>query len=64
MAYRHDLAKKYSNSYKYWTPEDEQYLNRLWKQGFTLDQLTPIFKRSSSSILNRLFKTGIFKFIP
>ncbi len=56
-----DKTKKYENSGKKWSEEDDKLLKELFENGVKKSELQKQFMRSSGSITARLVKLGLIE---
>ena len=51
----------HANAYAKWNEHEDKELERLYKQGFQIRELSIIFQRNEGSIRSRLHKLGLSK---
>jgi len=54
-----EIKKKFPNAYESWTPEADQKIKKLYKEGKTISELCKIFQRQLGGIRSRLKKLGL-----
>lgn len=48
--------REFPNAYTPWTKEDDEALERMWREGLTLEQLSQFFERKVGGIRSRIAK--------
>jgi hypothetical protein len=56
-----DLRKKHPNAYRSWDKDQDDRLEKLYKDGKSIEEIANDLKRSYTSIESRLVKLGLYK---
>lgn len=51
-----DIRKKHSRAYEKWSEQEDTFLLQMYKQGKSIEELSPIFQRSKGAIQSRINK--------
>lgn len=59
VSYMEQQKRLHTNAYAKWTPEDDEQLKVLYRQGTSIQKMTQIFGRNEGAIYARISKLGL-----
>ena len=59
VSYMEQQKRLHANAYAKWTPEDDEQLKVLYRNGTSIQELTKLFGRNEGAIYSRISKLGL-----